>query len=148
MQKKENDHFIGLWRHPVGGWEIKYQLSGKKISEYRKDHNEARLRAEYWKSTLDGPPKDSGEEHPVIYWERMLRRIAEVAIANPSDRDVSATCRALASAAQAAIRTAKYLPAPRQASPDDSPVSGDISNMTTEEMERLLGDPNPSSKGE
>ena len=138
MQKKDHDHFIGLWRHPKGGWEIRYQLNGKKQSEYRKDKHEAELRAEYWKATLSGPPQESEEEHPVYYWERILRRVAELALANPNNKEIAATCRSLASAAQAAMRTAKYIPAPREVAPDSAPITGDISNMSTEEMKKLV----------
>jgi len=144
MLKKENDRFIGMWHHPTGGWEIRYQQNGQQHSEYRHDENEARLRSDYWKATLEDPSQaaDSSEEHPVLYWERILRRIAELVLSNPSDRDVAATCRALASAAQAAMRTAKYIPAPRmQASPDAAPVSGDVGNLTTEQLQSMLAKP-------
>lgn len=144
MKKREEDHLIGMWKHPMGGWEIKYQQNGKQTSEYRKDKKEAELRAQYWKATLENPPEGSaadGEEvHPVLYWERMLRRIAELAINNPGDRDISATCRALASAATAAMRSAKYLPAPGlTSSPDSAPVQAEIGNLTTEQLKELLG---------
>lgn len=138
MKKKDHDHFIGKWKHPAG-FEIKYQLGGKKHSEYRKDEKEAELRADYWRKTLDGDTDPGKDEHPVFYWERVLRRVAELALKNPTDRDISATCRALASAATAGLRTAKYLPAPGTTpSEDDDNVTGDVANMTTEEMEKLL----------
>jgi hypothetical protein len=140
MEKRENDRLIGVWRHPQGGWEIKYQKDGKKHSEYRQDEAEARLRAAFWKESLETPGEQDEEYvHPVTYWDLMLRRFAEMLVANPSDRDLSAACRAIASAAQAAMRTAKYIPAPKQnAAPDGPPVAGDVSKMTTEEMEALL----------
>lgn len=141
MKKKEEDHFIGMWRHPTGGWEIKYQQNGKKTSEYRRDRKEAELRAQYWKSSLEGAPEEgASQEHPVLYWERTLRQVAELALSNPNNRDISATCRAIASAATAAMRSAKYLPAPGvEASPDGAPVSADISNLRTEDLERHAG---------
>ena len=141
MQKRENDRLLGVWKHSVGGWEIKYQQGGKKFSEYRKDETEARLRGDYWKATLESPQEqDDSYEHPVIYWERKLRQITELMLAEPHNKELSATCRAMASAATAAMRTAKYIPAPRQvASPDSAPITGDVTNLTTEQMEELLG---------
>lgn len=141
MEKRENDRLVGVWRHPQGGWEIKYQKDGKKHSEYRQDEAEARLRAEFWKTSLE-TPGDTPDEyvHPVTYWDTMLRRFAEMLVANPSDRDISMACRAIASAAQAAMRTAKYIPAPKQnAAPDSAPITGDVSSMTTAELEKVLG---------
>lgn len=141
MEKRENDRLIGVWRHPQGGWEIKFQKDGKKQSEYRQDEAEARLRGDFWKSSLENPQAVPDEYvHPVTYWDTMLRRFAEMLVASPQDRDLSASCRAIASAAQAAMRTAKYIPAPRQnAAPDASPIEGDVSAMTTAQMEKLLG---------
>ena len=139
MQKKENDRFIGLWRHKAHGWEIKYQQNGKKHSEFRKDEREAKLRAEYWKAVFDTPPEGSDEVHPVIFWERMLRQAAALLLKNPTDKDVAATCRSVAAMATAAMRTAKYIPAPIQSSPDGAPVTGDMSNMTSEELREVLG---------
>lgn len=151
MEKKEYDHFIGLWRHPNGGWEIKYQQAGKKKSEYSKEKHVAELRAEYWKATLGAPPSEQEEayEHPVFFWERKLREVADLLLSNPSDRDIAGACRSVASAATAALRAVKYIPAPAlEASPDSAPITGDVSNMTTEEMERHLATSNPPSKGE
>jgi len=141
MKKEDRDHLVGMWKHPVGGWEICYKQEGKKHSEYRKDKKEAELRAAYWKTTLENPPEDGegDEEHPVIYWERILRRVAELALKNPTDRDIAATCRSLASAATAALRTAKYIPAPqRTAAPDSAPIQTDINGLTTEQLADLL----------
>ena len=140
MRRRPENHLVGIWRHPVGGWEISYKKDGKKHSEYRKDETEARLRADYWKAQLENPPEDSQEaEHPVHYWERQLRKIAEMALANPGDKDIANTCKAVATAATAALRTAKYISAPVGiASPDGAPVSGEIENFTTEQLKSLV----------
>jgi hypothetical protein len=138
MEKKEYDHFIGLWRHPKGGFEIKFQQGGKKQSEYRKDEKEARLRADYWKAVL-GAPHESDSDHPVYYWERMLRNAAELLLKHPRNKDVAAACRSIASMATAAMRTCKYIAAPVEQSPDAAPVSGDISNLSSEEIEGIVG---------
>lgn len=139
MQKKEHDHFIGMWRHPQGGWEIRYQQAGKKKSEYSKEEQAAKLRADYWKATLGQAPEETEYEHPVLYWEKQARQAAKLAMDNPHDRDISATCRAVASLIQAAMRTCKYIPAPQmQVAPDSAPITGDVSNMTTAELEELL----------
>ena len=144
MKKREDDRLIGVWRHPVSGWEIKFQQNGKKISEYRKDEREARLRAEYWKAALERPQDStssvSSEEHIVHYWDRKLRQIAELLLASPGDREMASACRSIASAAQAAMRAAKYIPAPVACMPDSTTKSGDLSSMTTEEMQAALGD--------
>jgi len=148
--KKDYDHFIGLWRHKQHGWEIKYQQNGKKSSEFRKDEREAKLRADYWKATLGVDPEDtnSDDEHPVIYWEKMLRQAAELLIRNPTDKDVASSCRSVAAMATAAMRTAKYIPAPAQDVSDGTSVSGDISNLSTEDMEKLLGTTNSAGSSD
>jgi len=141
MKKKPENHLIGIWKHPVGGWEISYKKDGKKHSEYRRDESEAKLRAEYWKAYLENPPDESHpqEEHPVHYWERQLRKITEMAIADPDNKQLSDTCRAIAAAATAALRTAKYIPAPLSASsPDAAPIKGDVENLTTEQLSSLI----------
>lgn len=142
MRKREDDHLVGVWKHPTGGWEIKYQKGGKKFSEYRKDRREADLRAAYWRSTLANPPQaEEGEyEHPVIYWERLLRRAAEMALNNPGNKEIAETCRSLASAANAALKSARYLDAPptMTSNSDDIKSPDDIKNMTTEELKELL----------
>jgi hypothetical protein len=144
MRKREDDRLIGVWRHPVAGWEIKYQQGGKKISEYRKDEREARLRADYWKAALERPqdssPSANSEEHIVHYWDRKLRQIAELLLASPGDREMASACRSIASAAQAAMRAAKYIPAPISCSPDAPAKAADLSSMTTEEIKSALGD--------
>ena len=141
MRKQEQDRFIGLWKHPVGGWEIKYQQDGKKRSEYRKSQDEAKLRAEYWKALLEMPQDDpeDGEEHTVHYWERILRQFAELILADPENKQLADTGRALAATATAALRTAKYVPAPtRTTSPDSAPIQADISTLTTEQLSKLI----------
>jgi hypothetical protein len=143
MKKRDYDRLIGIRRHQEGGWEISYQQNGKKHSEYRRDEKEARLRAQYWKATLENPqePQGSDSEHPVHYWERILRKVAELALSNPSDKDIAATCRSIASAATAAMRSAKYIPAPGiETSPDGAPVPSDISTLRTEDLEKLVGE--------
>lgn len=141
MRRKPEDHFIGYWKHNVGGWEICYKKGGKKYSEYRRDETEAKLRAEFWKASLENPPsQESDEEHPVHYWERKLREVAELAISNPSDKDIANTCKAVAMAAGAAMRAARYIPAPvTSVAPNGAPITGDINSLTTEQLESLNG---------
>lgn len=140
--KREYDRLIGVWRHPASGWEIKYQRDGKKHSEYRQDEREARLRADYWRATLEG--RDGGDhgdavdEHIVYYWDRKLRQIAELLLSDPCNREIAATCRSIASAAQAAMRAAKYVPAPSSTSPDSPSGPVDVTAMSSEEMKALL----------
>jgi hypothetical protein len=142
VQKRENDRLIGMWVHPVGGWEICYYKDGKKHSEYRKDKKEAELRAEFWKASLTPPsetPADEDYVHPVIYWERKLRDVVEMMLSQPGDRELAATCRAIAAAATAAMRSAKYLRAPDQeTNPDSAPIQGDITKLTTQELADLV----------
>jgi hypothetical protein len=149
VRKKPENHLLGMWRHPVGGWEICYKKDGKKFSEYRREEAEAKLRAEYWKATLESPPGESWseEDHPVRYWERKLREIAELALSNPTDKQIADTCKAIAAAATAALRTAKYIPAPGiAASPDSAPIQGDITSLTSEQLERLNGNHDVADK--
>jgi len=148
--KKDYDHFIGLWRHKHHGWEIKYQQNGKKISEYRGDEREAKLRADYWRTTLGADPEDSegDAEHPVIFWEKILRQAAMLLLKNPADKDVAGTCRSIAAMATAAMRTAKYIPAPAQDVSDGASVSGDIGNLSEDDLEKLLGTTNSAGSSD
>lgn len=142
MRKRDEDHLIGIWRHKIGGWEIKYKKDGKEHSEYRKDRKEAELRGQYWKAALESPPdvSDLSEEHPVHYWEKTLRRVTELALKHPKDKSIAATCRSIAAAATAALRSCKYIPAPGcEASPDGAPLASEIQNLSTEDLERLAG---------
>lgn len=150
MDRCTADRLIGIWKHPQGGWEIKYSLNGKHHSEYRRDEREAKLRGSFWKETLankDG--NDLGVEHPVLYWDRKAREAADLAIKNPGDKDIQATCKSLAQLISAGLRCARYFPAPSQSiTPDSSPITGDVSNMTSKEMEALIGVPNKTSTPE
>jgi len=147
MKKKEYDHFIGLWKHKVHGHEIKYQKDGKQKSEFRKDEREAQLRADYWKVTLEHPAPGSEQEHPVLFWERMLRQAAELLLKNPTDQDIANACRTVAAMATASMRAAKYIPAPVMDTEDeDGAVSSTgVTGMSTEQMEAALGNTNKAS---
>lgn len=143
MRRKDEDHFIGgPWPHTSGGYEIKYQLNGKKKSEYRKNEAEAKERCEYWKKTLaPGAPADSEEEHPVHYWNRVLRNAAELLNRDPENKAIAASARALSALAAEGLKVAKYIPPPAQKASDSAadidPTA--LNNMSSEELAGLLG---------
>lgn len=147
MIKNDADRLIGVWPHKASeGYEIKYQLKGKKTSEYRKSKVAADQRGAYWKHVLEGGPQpmSSGETeeftHPVIYWERKLRQAADHLLANPSDEQALDVGKVIAQIATAGLRAANYYPPPTaELNAQGAPiVEGDVKNLTTEELNKLI----------
>lgn len=145
MQKGDDNRFIGMWPHKgSGGFEIKYCLNGKETSEYRKSKVQAEKRADYWRKYFADrdfvvPDSTDSESHPAIFWERKLREAAEFILANPGNDVALDAGKVLASMATAGMRAAAYHPPPEFAPEEgNEKVAGDV-NMTTEELEKLLG---------
>jgi len=144
MKKIDEDHFIGgPWPHQAGGYEIKYQLNGKKRSEYRKDKREAEIRCEYWKKTLSpgAPAEDHADEHTVHFWERLLRDLAIRLLADPENKAIQSAARSLSALAAEGLKTARYQPPPPQKSADTTEAvdPSKLNNMTSQELANLLG---------
>lgn len=139
MKKGDENRFIGgPWPHHQG-FEIKYSLNGKVRSEYRKDPVEAQSRADYWKTYFEDPAqarkRTEEVENTVHYWDRVLRKHAELVLRDPENKALIAAARALSQLAAEGLKCAKIAP-PREG--DSQGDSKDLDSLSTEELSALL----------